>query len=220
MVDQHTARDRRPKRVPVWPLWLMALLLSVTASAKPKITSPTILFLGDSITAGYGVRRSESYPSLLEVILQRQHPNLRILNGAESGALSSSLLSRLEFYIKRRSDITIVVIAAGGNDARQVTKITEIEKNLEKTIVRAKQLKLHVILAGMQIFKNLGEDYTRDFQAIYPQLAQRHDIILIPFLLSGVAGDPALNLPDGFHPNASGHKKIAEIVAPYVEKLL
>ncbi len=179
----------------------------------------TILFLGDSITAGYGVKREESYPQRLAELLRKSGRSIEVINGAESGSLSSSVDSRLKFYLKRFKP-DVVLIASGGNDARQFTPVREIEKNLQSAIATAASAKVKVALVQMQIFPNLGKEYADAFKAIYPSLVKGNKISLIPFFLTHVAGVPALNQADGFHPNADGHQKIAEFLKPHLEKLL
>ncbi|MGE0763840.1 MAG: arylesterase [Bdellovibrionales bacterium] len=178
-----------------------------------------ILFLGDSLTAGYGVRREESYPERLSIRLKAKAPNIKVINGAESGSLSSSLNSRLNFFLNRFKP-KLIVIASGGNDARQLTDIKEIEKNLAAAIDLGKKSGATVALAQMQIFPNLGKEYADAFKKLYPRLARNHKIVLLPFPLTGVAGVAELNQSDGFHPNAKGHEKISLFLQPYLEKLL
>lgn len=181
--------------------------------------SAKILFLGDSITAGYGVLPSESYPSLIEKRLKQAGKPIEIVNGGIDGSLSSSAPKRLEFYL-RRVKPTHVVIALGGNDAMKGTPPKTIEKNLAETIKIAKKANIKIVLAGMKIFPNLGKEYIENFAAIYPRLAKKNKVVLVPFLLDKVAGQKEFNIDDGFHPNAAGHKLIADTIEPYVLKML
>jgi acyl-CoA thioesterase-1 len=178
-----------------------------------RAETPVLLFLGDSVTEGYGVPPTQAYPRLVEKNLLPMFPGLRIINGAVSGSLSSSLESRLRFFVSRDKP-THVFIAIGGNDARQGTSPAQIRSQIQAGIDLARREKVLPILAGFRIFTNLGEDFARRFAAVYPALAQKNKIPLIPFLLEGVGGVPEYNLPDGFHPNAKGHQKIAELVTP------
>lgn len=199
----------------MFKLWLYCLAIFSSLQTH----SQTILFLGDSLTAGYGVLKNESYPSLVEQKLKEKFPELKVINGAESGSLSSSLTSRLEFYLKKIKP-QVVIIASGGNDGRQLTPAKVIQTNLKSAVVLAKQKKIKVVLVGMQIFPNLGKEYRESFARVYPDLAAETKVTLVPFLLEGVYGDSKLNQSDGFHPNALGHKKMAELITPYIEKLL
>lgn len=131
-----------------------------------------ILFLGDSLTAGYGVRSDESYPSRLAQAWKSAGRDVQVINGAESGSLSSSLPTRVAFYSGRMKP-RLVIIASGGNDARQLTPVSEIQKNLQNTIEAAKATGAKVALAEMRIFPNLGKEYADSFQALYKNLAKK-----------------------------------------------
>ncbi len=195
------------------PLTLLALLI-VTPSFASEI-----LFLGDSLTAGYGVSRDESFVFLIQQKLKTEKPEFKIVNGAESGALSSSVFSRAQFYLKQNKP-DLVVLTIGGNDARQGTAVQIIESNITKTIELLKQNKVKVLLVGMRIFPNLGPKYAKDFQDLYPRIAKKFQIPFFPFLLEGVAGHQELNQADGFHPNAQGHNVIYKNLYPALKKLL
>lgn len=177
-----------------------------------------ILFLGDSLTAGYGVTREEAYPYILEKKSKELGKNIKVINGAESGSLSSNLKSRLQFYAKREK-IDVVVIASGGNDARQLSDIQNIKTHLTKTIQLAKELGIKPVLIQMKVFPNLGKQYVKDFTLLYPTLAKQEKIILWPFLLEGIAGNREYNISDGFHPNPIGHQKISENLWPHFKEL-
>lgn len=171
------------------------------------------------MTEGYGVAPNKAYPKLLEAKLQTKHPGLKVINGAVSGSISSSLADRLKFFIKRVKP-THVVIAIGGNDARQGLSTTEISKNIQAAIDLAKKNQLIPILAGFRIFTNLGSEYTEKFAALYSELAKKNHLTFIPFLLAGVGGVAELNQRDGFHPNEAGHVKIAQTVYEILEPTL
>ncbi len=190
--------------------------LSLAGYARAETT---VLFLGDSLTDGYGVRREQAYPALLEQRWMKSGRKIKVINGAESGSLASALPERIDFYSKRFKP-NLIVIATGGNDARQLTPVDKIEDSLRKGVSRAKATQAKVALVAMRIFPNLGKEYVTKFSAIYPRVAKSEGVTLIPFLLDKVAGDRELNQPDGFHPNAAGHAKIAETLAPELEKLL
>ncbi len=187
------------------------------SKVDPNETPPklSLLIIGDSLSDGYGVKRDQAYPQLLENELQAQDVSIEVVNAAESGSISASAHPTLEFYLKR-SKPDLLLIAIGGNDARAQKPASTIKANIEKTIKLAKQNNIVVILAGMKIFSNLGKEYGAQFEGLYKELAQKHKLQFIPFLLEGVAGHKELNISDGFHPNPEGHKKIAAHVLPFV----
>jgi acyl-CoA thioesterase-1 len=195
-------------------LSIFLLLFATAAGAETRI-----LFLGDSITAGYGVLPGESYPALLEARWRKAGKRVTVINGAESASLASGLKKSLDFHVKR-SNPKVIVIVSGGNDARQMTSPPKIEIALRDAVRAAKKSGATVVLGEMRIFPNLGKEYVASFTAIYPRLAKSEKVELLPFLLEGVAGDPAMNQADGFHPNKEGHRKIADRVGPFLEKLL
>lgn len=201
-------------------LALTPIISNAEEKSAPRKTAPKkIVVIGDSISAGYGINKDLAYPQLLENKLNSAGKNVEVINGAESGAISAASLERLKFYIKRVKP-DIVLLAIGGNDARARKPIETIKSNIEKTILFAKQNELKIILAGQKIFSNLGPEYTGKFEKIYFDLAKKHDIPLIPFLLKDVGGVKSMNIADGFHPNEAGHEKIAETVLPYFLEVL
>lgn len=197
-------------------IFLMMPIFIARAESLPKV----LLFLGDSLTAGYGVTKSESYPARLQEKIHSANLDWVVVNGAESGSLTSSLEERLKFYLNREPRPRVVVIASGGNDARQKSSTKNIEAQLKSCVRMAKKAKLKVVVIGMKIFPNLGKEYAEQFAAIYPRLTKKEKVMLIPFLLDGVAGQPDMNQADGFHPNSKGHEKIAETLWPYFQEIL
>lgn len=192
----------------------LALLLPVGASA-----GPLVLCLGDSLTEGYGVEPEQSYPSLLERRLRSAgRAELRVVNAGISGSTTASAVSRLRWQLRAKPDV--VILALGGNDGLRGLELSQTEKNLDEAITVAKSNGVRVLLAGMKIPPNYGLDYTRRFEALFPALARKHDVALIPFLLEGVAARPELNLPDGIHPNASGYEIVVETVLEALTPLL
>jgi len=169
-----------------------------------KITY-TILALGDSLTEGLGVTQEDSYPSQLQRLLPK---NIKVVNAGLSGETSSGLLSRLDWVLKQKPDLTILNI--GANDAMRGLPLDLTAKNIDNAIIHIKQSGSSVILAGMQIYENLGSDYVNEFKGIYPHLAKKHKVGFVPFFLEGIAGNPNYNQDDGIHPNASGYKIIVE----------
>lgn len=180
----------------------------VNSSTQKK----TILFFGNSLTAGYGVDPSEAYPALIQEKIDSLHLNYKVINAGVSGETTSDGNSRVDWILKQPVDI--FVLELGGNDGLRGIPLSVTEKNLQSIIdkVKAKYPGSKIILEGIQIPPNMGQDYTTQFRKIYPQLASKNKIELIPFLLKGVGGDPKLNQRDGIHPTAEGHKIVAENV--------
>jgi acyl-CoA thioesterase-1 len=180
----------------------------------PKIK---ILFLGDSITAGYGVAKEDAYPALLGQTLESLGiHHVEIINGSISGSTTASALSRLKWFQKASPDI--LVLALGANDGLRGLSVENMADNLGKAISFAKNNKMNVILGGMQIPPNYGPEYADAFKQVFTTLAEDHEIVLIPFLLEGVGGRSDMNQPDGIHPNREGHQQIAKTVFPFILK--
>ncbi len=169
-----------------------------------------ILILGDSLTAGYGVEKSEAFPAQLENKIKKQYPNTVVVNAGSSGSTSASGLSRLRWHMKKKP--FLLILALGANDGLRGTPLEATRKNLSETIDLAKNNGIKVYIAGMKLPKNYGESYRQGFEKIFSDLVKDKNIKSIPFLLKGVAANPKLNLSDGIHPNQKGHKIIAETV--------
>ena len=174
-----------------------------------------ILILGDSLTEGYGVSAQQAFPSLLEKKLNDEfssdkNSSYEIINAGISGSTSSGGVSRIEWLLKSKPDF--LILALGGNDGLRGVPVEETKNNLEKIILAAKSKDIPTLLAGMKMPPNYGIEYTREFSKQFEDLANQEDVPLIPFLLEGVGGNPAMNLPDRIHPNPAGHQKIAETV--------
>ncbi len=174
-----------------------------------------ILFVGDSITAGMGVTPEQAYPVLIqEMLKEKGRMDVTVINASISGSTTAGAWSRLNWYLKAKP--SILVLALGANDGLRGLSTREMAKNLDRAIVLARENQVQVILAGMEIPPNYGADYAGNFRQVFPDLAARHKIVLIPFLLKDVAGQPGLNQADGIHPNARGQRIIAETVIPYI----
>ncbi|MGL1887528.1 MAG: arylesterase [Reichenbachiella sp.] len=186
----------------------------------PKKDAKTILFFGNSITAGYQLDMSEAFPALLQERLDSLKLDYTTVNAGLSGETTASGNSRVEWVLKNPVDI--FVLELGANDGLRGISTVETEKNLQLIIDKVKGLypECQIVLAGMMIPPNMGQDYTTKFQEIYPRLAATNGIPLIPFLLANVAGIPELNLDDGIHPTAEGHKILAENVWSVLSLLL
>jgi acyl-CoA thioesterase-1 len=186
---------------------IAALLLAFAGATRGADGERLIVCLGDSLTEGYGLAPERAFPSLVERMLRERGHSVRVTNAGISGSTSASAVSRLRWQLRSRPEI--VVIALGGNDGLRGVDVAATRANLSAAIELAKESGARVLLAGMKLPPNYGREYTAAFEAMFPALAKQHGVALLPFLLEGVAADPALNLPDGIHPNERG----AEIVA-------
>jgi acyl-CoA thioesterase-1 len=200
--------------------WLLACSTPLSEAASPSGSQSkgTIVAVGDSLTAGLGVLETEAYPAQLEKRLRSAGYDWRVVNAGISGETSSGTLSRINWVMKLRPDIVILV--TGANDGLRGIDPAVTKKNIDETIRILKQKNVTVVLAGMKMFRNLGREFTRQFADMYPSLAGKHGLILIPFFLQGVAGDPSLHQSDGIHPTAEGYRMISERVYPYVRKAI
>lgn len=191
-----------------------------TDQKAPADQQKTILFFGNSLTAGYGIEQDDSFAGLIQERIDSLGLNYRVINGGLSGETTAGGLSRLDWFLE--DEPAIFVLELGGNDGLRGILPSESKKNLIGIIdkVRTKYPNTKIILAGMQIPPNMGQDYTDEFKNIYPEIAAEKNVTLIPFLLEGVAGDPDLNLPDGIHPTEAGHKIVMETIWPYIDELI
>lgn len=203
-------------------LCLIAMLSSCTgaqqsdppaADAAAHSPSTTLVCIGDSLTAGYGVAAEEAWPSRLQADLPDR---VAVLNAGVSGDTSAGGLRRLDWIL--RSDPDLALVCLGANDGLRGLPVEETARNLGGLIAGLEQAGVPVVLAGMRLPPNYGPEYTAAFAAIYPRLAERYAVPLLPFLLDGVAGDPALNQGDGVHPNAPGHARIAQTVHAFLRE--
>jgi acyl-CoA thioesterase I len=181
--------------------------------------APRIVILGDSLTAGLGLDRDLAFPALLQKHLDRLGHRYEVVNAGVSGDTTAGGLRRLEWSIE--GNTRVLVIALGGNDGLRGLPVSDTRKNLDEIITRARQRGIVVVLAGMEAPPNYGGSYTTQFRQVFRDLATEHGVVFIPFLLEGVAGVPALNQPDGIHPNAEGARAVEQLVwtaiAPIVE---
>ena len=171
---------------------------------------PRIVVLGDSLTAGLGLSPQESYPTLLQQKLDAGGFPYDIVNAGVSGDTSAGGLSRLDWALD--GDVRVLIVALGGNDALRALPPDELKQNLSRIIERAQARHIRVLLAGMEAPPNFGRDYIVTFHQVYPALARQYQIPLVPFLLDGVAANPALNQRDGIHPTAEGARLVADTV--------
>jgi len=195
------------------------LLMTFSMISTSNDEKKTIIFFGDSITAGYGIGTELAFPNLIQAELIKNGYVAEVVNAGLSGETSAGGLSRIDWILKREFDV--FVLELGANDGLRGLPVSETEKNLQAIInrVRGKYPEIIIVLAGMRVPPNMGEDYALSFQAVYPRLAKKNNIQLIPFILKDVAGMINLNQPDGIHPNSRGHKVIAENIYPIFSNL-
>lgn len=172
----------------------------------------TIVFYGNSLTAGYGVDPSEAYPALVQQIIDSLNLGYKVVNAGLSGETTAGGVGRIDWIL--RQPVDVFVLELGGNDGLRGIPISETSKNLQTIIdrVKAKYPQATIILAGMQVPPNMGRKYATEFRDVFQQLAQTNNARLIPFLLEDVGGISDLNQPDGIHPNPEGHKIVAKNV--------
>jgi acyl-CoA thioesterase-1 len=188
-------------------------------SSQPDLTgAPVIVAFGDSLTAGYGLPESQSYPARLQRLLLERGYRYRVVNAGVSGATSAGGVRRIDWALT--GDVRILILELGGNDALRGQPPAELKKNLAAIIEKAKQQNVQVIIAGMEAPPNLGPDYTREFRAVFRDLSREYNAPLIPFFLDRVGGVEQLNQPDGIHPNEKGTEIVVENVFRVLEPLL
>jgi len=207
------------RRCTVFLIIPLVFAFLTTPAAGAEADSPiTIVAMGDSLTEGLGAPEAKAYPAVLEGNLQKAGYTVKVINAGISGETSAGALSRTEWILRLNPDI--LILETGANDGFRGVEPEAVKKNIAAIIRILQKRDVVVVLAGMKMVKNLGEDYTSAFADVYPTLAVEFDVIFIPFILEGVAGDPELNREDGIHPNAEGYRKVAAVVQPYVEKAI
>ncbi len=183
-------------------------------------TSKTILFFGNSLSAGYGVGETQAFPNLIQAKIDSLALPFKVVNAGLSGETSAGGLRRIDWLLRQKVDV--LVLELGGNDALRGIDLQLTKKNLQAIMdkTRAKYPKVKILLAGMQVPPNWGESYATTFRQMYIKLAVHNRVARIPFLLEGVGGVPELNLPDQIHPNAAGHRIVAENVWQVLREVL
>ncbi len=202
--------------------WLIAAaatsVLATSALAQAGTAPIRIVVLGDSLVAGFQLKTSDAFPAQLERTLKAKGHSVEVINAGVSGDTTAAGLDRLRWAVPEKTDA--VILELGANDALRGLDAGRAKANLEKIITTLKAGGAEVLLAGMIAPRNLGEEYTRVFDGIYPQLAQKHGLILYPFFLDGVALNGNFNLGDGIHPNSKGVAEITKRILPKVEELI
>ena len=198
---------------------LCAVGLALVATCSRAVERPTnIVAFGDSLTAGYGLAANEAFPVQLQRALDAKGLAVNVVNAGVSGDTSAGGLSRLDWSVPVGTDA--VILELGANDALRGFDPEITRKALDTMLRRLKERKISVLLCGMVAPPNLGAEYGRAFNSIYPDLAAQTGAILYPFFLAGVAADPKLNQRDGLHPTAAGVAVIVERILPQVEQLI
>jgi acyl-CoA thioesterase-1 len=200
----------------LWAIATQSATLYGPAAAADDET--VIVALGDSLTAGYGVVANDSFTVRLEAALRDAGMNARVVNAGVSGDTTAGGLARLDWVLADAPDLVIVEL--GSNDALRGLDPAAMEANLDAILTSLAAKDIPAVLAGMLAPPNLGRAYGEAFQAVYPRLAKRHGVVFYPFFLDGVAAQPALNQPDGIHPNPAGVRVIVERFTPYVLRAL
>lgn len=203
--EEATVAEQRPATRPA--------IRSTPASERPRV-----VFLGDSLTAGYGLDESQAFPALLSKRLADDGLGVDVVNAGVSGDTTAGGLGRLDWLLRQQPDV--LVVGLGGNDGLRGVDVAESERNLREIVTIARDAGVRVLLLGMLIPPNYGVEYTSAFRDVYPRVASDLGVPLVPFLLEGVGGDPALNQGDGIHPTAAGQEVVAGNVLPFLRPLV
>lgn len=187
---------------------------------KGLTNEKTILFFGTSLTAGYGLTVDEAFPALIQKKVNEAKFPYKVINAGLSGETSAAGNTRIDWLLKQ--PMAVFVLELGANDGLRGLPLKETKSNLQQIIdkVRKKNAGVKIVLAGMQIPPSMGADYAAEFKSLFPELARKNDLVLVPFLLQGVGGVPKLNQGDGIHPTAEGQKILAENVWAQLKTIL
>jgi len=202
------------RALPLAALVALCAVLPGAVAAGDRV----LVALGDSLTAGFGVAPEAAWPALVQARLAREGYSYRVVNAGVSGDTTAGALRRVDWVLRARPEI--VVVALGANDGLRGQPVEAMRANLAEIVRRLQAAGVRVLLAGMRLPPNYGAEYTRAFTEAFAEVARRARVPLMPFLLDTVAADPRLNQPDGIHPNAEGHRLVAERVWPYLLPLL
>lgn len=196
--------------------FVMLAAMPATAGSGESVTR--ILAFGDSLTAGYGLDDADAFPARLQAALEAKGLAVQVINAGVSGDTTAGGLARIDWSLADDPDIALVEL--GANDGLRGLDPAQTHANLDEIITRFREAGITVLLAGMYAPPNLGREYGEAFNAVFPRLADEHDVAFYPFFLDGVAAEPALNQPDGIHPNRAGVAVIVERIAPVVAALI
>jgi acyl-CoA thioesterase-1 len=223
---------RRPTTFALWVGCCLAWIVLGGLSAEPPVTPSTpasplspatervLVVLGDSLSAGFGVDPAEAWPARIQEWIRGARLPWKLVNAGVSGDTTAGGLRRLDWVLRRPVDALLIEL--GGNDGLRGLPLEATRTNLQAVIerTRAKYPEARIVISGMKMPDNLGEAYTRQFEGLFRDLAEKHRLVLIPFLLDGVGGRPELNLPDQIHPNAEGHRRVATNVWNVLQPVL
>ncbi len=193
------------------------LLIATLALPRPALAAQTILVFGDSLSAGYGIARDDSWVNLLQQSLKKSHPQFSVVNASISGETTAGGVRRIAKALQEHRP-AVVILELGANDGLRGTSLDETEKNLNQMIQQVKKTNAKVVLLGIQIPPNYGLDYAKKFGALYPKMKQKHKIVLVPFMLKDIA--PEQFQADNLHPNAAAQPQILRNVLPSLTPLL
>ena len=202
---------------------IMWLVFCGAAVAEEADSTRTVLFYGDSLTAGYGIDREQAFPALIQARIDSLGWDFEVFNAGLSGETSAGGLRRIDWILRQKVDV--FALELGANDGLRGIDLKDTRSNLQGIVdrVKAKYPDVVVVVVGMQMPPNLGPEYTAEFKGLYSSLAEQNGAALIPFLLAGVGDRPELNLPDGNHPTVAGHKVVAEnvwaVLGPLLEQM-
>ena len=202
---------------------IMWLVFCGAAVAEEADSTRTVLFYGDSLTAGYGIDREQAFPALIQARIDSLGWDFEVFNAGLSGETSAGGLRRIDWILRQKVDV--FALELGANDGLRGIDLKDTRSNLQGIVdrVKTKYPDVVVVVVGMQMPPNLGPEYTAEFKGLYSSLAEQNGAALIPFLLAGVGDRPELNLPDGNHPTVAGHKVVAEnvwaVLGPLLEQM-
>ena len=198
--------------------FVLGVIIALFPGSVYSKEKAVVLAFGDSLTAGYGVKDEESYPSKLQEKISSAGFPHKVVNAGVSGDTTAGGVRRIRWLMKHEPEI--VILALGANDGLRGLSIDEMRKNLEIMITICREHNAQILLAGMKALPNYGEDYMREFETVFPELAEKHDLIFLPFLLEGVAGEREYTQSDGLHPLASGYSIITDLVWQRLKPML
>jgi acyl-CoA thioesterase-1 len=199
---------------------LISGYINISKDIHNQERQKTILCFGNSITAGYGLDPDLAYPNVLEQILKDKGHNYRVINAGLSGETSAGGLTRIDWVLQNKIDVFILEL--GANDGLRGLPLIQTKSNLQSIIQKVvkKYPEAQIVIAGMMVPPNMGQDYASEFSYVFNELATEYNALLIPFLLDGVGGNPELNISDGIHPNIEGHKVVAQNVYNVLKEVL
>lgn len=197
---------------------LLALGLVLMSARAAADSTPRIVALGDSLTSGYGIGKSHAYPAILQERLNLAGLRFQVVNAGVSGDTSAGGLRRLPAAL--RGDVRVLIVALGANDGLRGVPVEQLHSNLSRIVAAAKARGIAVLVCGMDALPLRGWDYSLDFHRVYPDLAKRFRVPLVPFMLDKIVTNASLMQRDRLHPNAEGARRIAETIWPYLEPLV